>query len=125
MRPRVRAIVVLALLVVMTACVPDNRPDSCSEDAVTIELTVRADAMEPGNPAACEGQRVTLAITPQVDGVFHVHGLDEVVPATTITAGEALELTFTPEGTGQFPVELHPADNPQGVAIGILTVYDR
>jgi hypothetical protein len=125
MRPRVRATVVLPLLVAMTACVPDNRPASCDEEAVTIELTVRGDGMQPSEPAACQGQQVTLAITPQVDGVFHIHGLDKVVPATTITEGQEIELTFTPEGTGQFPIELHPADDPQGVAIGIFSIYDR
>ena len=115
----------VVLAAALGGCVPANRPATCGDDALTIALTVSVDGMEPGNPGACQGQRVTLAITPTIDGTFHIHGLDDAVPATTIHDGEPLELAFTADQTGQFPVELHPADDPEGVEIGILTIYDR
>ena len=61
----------------------------------------------------------------EVDGVFHIHGLDTVVPATPVDAGEPVTLEFTVDRSGQFPIELHLADNPTGVTLGIFTVYER
>ena len=103
----------------------DNRPDDCDEPAREIEVTVTASALEPNDPAACRDQAVTLLVTSEVDGVIHIHGLDELVPATTISAGEEIVLEFTAERSGQFPIELHPADDPQGVSVGIFTVHER
>ena len=60
-----------------------------------------------------------------MDGVFHIHGLDTVVPATPITSGEPVTLEFTADRSGQFPIELHLADDPTGVSLGIFTVYER
>jgi hypothetical protein len=118
----VPALLVLCLAVV--ACVDEGRPETCDAEAVTVEVTVMANGMEPNPAAVCRGQDVSLELNPEVDGVFHVHGLDDTLPATTITAGEQLSLRFTPEVTGQFPVELHPAGD-QGIAIGIFTVHER
>jgi hypothetical protein len=111
--------------VLLAGCVDDGRPATCDAVAVTVELTVSADGMDPNPVSVCRGQEVSLELRPEVDGVFHVHGLDAVLPATTIAAGEPVTLTFTPDQTGQFPVELHPADDPQGISIGIFTVHDR
>jgi hypothetical protein len=47
------------------------------------------------------------------------------VPATTVTAGEVVVLAFSAERSGQFPIELHPTDDPQGVSVGIFTVHER
>ena len=103
----------------------ENRPDDCDEPAKTIELTVNATTLEPNDPAACRDQEVTLRVGSEVDGVIHIHGLDALVPATTIAAGEEVVLDFTAERSGQFPIELHPADDPQGVSVGIFTVHER
>jgi len=65
-----------------------------------------------------------LVITPQVDGVLHVHGYDAELPATTVVAGEVIELTFTAGRSGQFPIELHTDEDTQGVSVGILTVHE-
>ena len=115
----------VALAVAISGCVTQNRPADCDEPERTIELTVTATALEPNDPAACRDQLVTLLVGSEVDGVIHIHGLDAVVPATTITAGEELALEFTAERSGQFPIELHPADDPQGVTVGIFTVHER
>jgi hypothetical protein len=115
----------VALAVAGSGCVAQNRPADCDEPGKTIELTVTATALEPNDPAACRDQVVTLLLRSEVDGVIHIHGLDAVVPATTIAAGEELVLEFTAERSGQFPIELHPADDPQGVSVGIFTVHER
>jgi hypothetical protein len=119
------AVLLALLVVILTACVTENRPESCDEDATRIELTLRATALEPNDPAACRDQLVTLSLDSEVDGVIHIHGLDAVVPATTVSAGETLTLEFTADRSGQFPIELHPADDPQGVTVGIFTVNER
>jgi hypothetical protein len=115
----------VVLAVASSGCVSENRPEDCDEPAKTIELVITAAALEPNDPAACRDQLVTLLVDSEVDGVIHIHGLDALVPATTITAGEELVLEFTAERSGQFPIELHPADDPQGVSIGIFTVHER
>jgi hypothetical protein len=114
-----------AFVAALAGCVTENRPESCDEDAATIEVTVDASSLEPNDPAVCRDQDVTLVVDSEVDGVFHIHGLDEVVPATTIEAGERITLEFIADRSGQFPIELHPADNPAGVSIGIFTVHER
>ena len=122
---RKRAFLLCVVAMALAACVGDHRPDDCNAAETTIELTVRDGTMEPNDPAACRGQGVTLVLDAQVDGIFHVHGLDAVVPATPISAGEELTLEFEADTSGQFPIELHPADDPQGVTIGILTIHER
>jgi hypothetical protein len=113
------------LAALLVGCVTENRPATCNADDTTIELTVSATSLEPDDPAACRGQAVTMILDPEVDGVFHIHGLDAVVPATTVVAGEQVTLEFTADRSGQFPIEIHPGDDPQGVTIGIFTVYER
>ena len=110
---------------VLVGCVTENRPATCNADQTTIELTVSARSLEPNDPAACRGQVVTMILEPEVSGVFHIHGLDTVVPATPIRSGEPVTLEFTADRSGQFPIELHLADDPTGVSLGIFTVYER
>jgi hypothetical protein len=89
-----------------------------------IELTVSATTLTPSDPAVCRGDDVTLLVRAEVDGVLHVHGYDEELPATTVTAGGMLELAFTAARSGQFPIELHTDDDTQGVNVGLLTVHE-
>jgi hypothetical protein len=125
-KPRsLAAMLLVATMVAVAGCVSENRPETCDDESVTIEVTVRADGMTPTDPSVCLGQEVTLAVSPEVDGVFHIHGLDQSVPATTIAQGQPIELAFTTDRTGQFPIELHPAADPQGIHIGILTIHER
>lgn len=108
---------------ILGACVPASG-SGCEGTPDQISITVSADAMEPSAPAVCRDREVTLSVSPEVDGVLHIHGYDEQVPATTITAGEPIELTLTSDRSGQFPIELHTDDAPQGVDIGIFTVHE-
>lgn len=113
-------------LLLLPACVADTGPDAeaCEASSVEVELTLAADAMDPSDPAVCRDQAVTLVLSPQVDGVFHIHGYDDQVSATEVRSGETIELQFTAARSGQFPVELHPADDPAGVEIGVFTVHE-
>jgi hypothetical protein len=113
-------------LLLLSACVESTGPDAeaCAAPTIQIELTLSADALEPGDPAVCRNQEVTLVIAPAVDGVFHIHGYDEQVPATEVRSGQEIELEFTASRSGQFPIELHPADDPAGVEIGVFTVHE-
>ena len=55
-----------------------------------------------------------MIVDSEVDGVFHIHGLDDLVPATPVVAGEQVTLEFTVDRSGQFPIELHPGRRPSG-----------
>jgi hypothetical protein len=116
---------IVLVAVVLVGCVTENRPATCNADETTIELTVSASALEPNDPAACRGQAVTMILDPEVDGVFHIHGLDTVVPATPVVSGEPVTLEFTVDRSGQFPIEIHLADDPSGKSLGIFTVHER
>ena len=123
---RAAAATLVAGAVLLAACVGNTGPDpvSCATESIEIELRLTADALSPDNPSVCRDQEVTLRIASTVDGFIHIHGYDEVVPASEVTDGETLELTFTAERPGQFPIELHPAATPEGVEVGILTVNE-
>lgn len=120
-----RLLLPLAVIVlVLGGCVGDNRPESCDAPSITLELELSADALNPGDPSVCRDQTVTLEISSEVDGVIHIHGYDAIVPATPVSADETLTLEFTAERSGQFPVELHPEDDPEGVSVGVFTVHE-
>ena len=125
MKPMLTALL-MATAIGLVACVEEGRPDdeACGAPAVEIELALDADSLTPDDPAVCGGQAVTLVIDSAVDGIIHIHGYDEWVPATEVKTAEELRLTFDAERTGQFPIELHPADDPAGVSIGVFTVYE-
>lgn len=115
----------LALVcLLLVACVEERQPSGCDEAAVEVTLSLSADRLEPSDPAVCAGQEVTLVVESEVDAVLHVHGYDEALPASEVTAGETTRLEFTAERAGQFPIEIHPLDAPEGVEVGILTVHE-
>lgn len=113
----------LALIAILAACVDDGRPATC-DGPIVLDLTLDADSLTPSEVAVCRDQEVTLRVASEVDGVIHLHGYDDQVGATPVTAGETLELRFTAARSGQFPIELHPEDDPRGIAVGIFTVHE-
>lgn len=119
-----RRIALLAsALILLAGCIPDTRPAACDAPEIEIALTLSESALKPA-PAVCRGQEVTLVVSSQVDGVLHIHGYDAEVPATQVHAGEVTEMAFTAGRSGQFPVELHPLDDPRGVSVAVFTVHE-
>lgn len=116
------ALFAAAVVLLATGCIGGS--PACDALPTSIELTVTADALTPQAPAVCRGRDVTVTVVSDVDGVFHIHGYDEEVPATTLTAGETVELSFTAARSGQFPIELHTDENTQGASLGIFTVHE-
>ena len=110
-------------VVTLASCLEPS-PD-CEALAADIEVTVTAGAMTPSDPAVCRGDAVTLQIASEVDGFVHVHGFDDdELPAIPVAAGETVEVRFAAVRSGQFPVEVHPQDDPAGVSIGLLTIHE-
>ena len=117
-------LMLLAVPLLLAGCVSENRPASCEEPSVRLELTLGADALTPSDPAVCRDQAVVLVVHSEVEGVLHIHGYDEAVPATQVTAGDDVELDFTAERSGQFPIELHTDESPEGTNVGVFTVHE-
>jgi hypothetical protein len=119
---RVGLVTGLLLVVTLAGCIGGD--SDCAALPTRIELTLTAGQLTPTSHAVCRDREVTLAVTSEVDGVFHIHGYDDQVPATTVTAGETTELAFTASRSGQFPIELHTEGSTEDVAIGTLTVHE-
>lgn len=120
------ALATLLLLVlggILVACIAPA--PACEDLPSTLDLVLDAEGLEPSDPSVCSGADVTLSIDSRVDGVFHIHGYDAEVPAAEVVAGETLELRFAAERSGQFPIEFHAADDPEGVNVGLFTVHER
>jgi hypothetical protein len=111
------------LVLLVAGCVEEIEPSGCDADAVEITVALTETEMLPSGPMACRGQEVTLIVESDIDAVFHIHGYDDAVPATEIVAGEPARLEFTADRAGQFPIEIHPVDDPRGLEVGIFTVH--
>ena len=109
----------------VAGCVDQNVPGDCGDGSVARELTLSGIELGGDRPSVCRGQAVTLGFTADGDGVLHIHGYDEQVPAIPYRAGERIELRFTASVSGQFPIEIHPDEDPEGRENGILTVHER
>jgi hypothetical protein len=116
------AVAGVSVLIGLAGCIGADA--DCAALPTRIELTLTADGLTPPNPTVCRDRVVTLVVTTEVDGVLHIHGYDEQVPATTVEAGEVTELAFTAVRSGQFPIELHTDEDTQGVSLGIFTVNE-
>lgn len=119
-----RLLLVGAVVVVAVGCVDQNAPADCGEPSVRRELTLAGVELGGDSPAVCRDQEVTLGFTADADGVLHLHGYDEQVPATEYHADERIELTFDASVPGQFPIEIHTAENMEGREIGVFTVHE-
>lgn len=120
--PRRLALIAAGLLLA-AGCTPSDA-GSCTAPSVTLEATVTDEAMDPSALSVCRGQDVTLELLSQTDGVFHLHGYDEQVPATSLTPGETTTLEFGADAAGQFIIELHARSGEGEAEIGILTVNE-
>jgi hypothetical protein len=125
MRPA-RVLLACALVGIgVIGCVDQNVPADCRDASVDRELTLTGVELGGDRPSVCRGQEVTLGLTADGDGVLHIHGYEEHVPAIQYQAGQRVELRFTASVSGQFPIEIHTDENPEGQEIGIFTVHER
>jgi hypothetical protein len=118
-----RRLAVAVVLCALLAGCPGGTAD-CDSLPERYELALDAETLTPSDPAVCRGDEVTLLVRSEVDGIVHIHAYDAQVPATPVAAGESVELSFTADRSGQFSIELHPDDDPQGVVVGIFTVHE-
>jgi hypothetical protein len=124
-RFHLRAISAIVFALLVAGCVDQaGLPPDCDEPEASREVALSATELTPDAIEVCRGQDVILNVDAGVDGVFHIHGYDEQVAATSVDAGEVLTLEFEAERSGQFPIELHPAEDPTGVTVGIFTVHE-
>ena len=126
--PRGRAALLAgtALLVAaLTACVGDaGLPPTCHDPSVSFEATLSDEHLDPASFDACRGQEVTITFTIERDGVLHLHGYDDQVPATEVRAGQETVFEFDAVRSGVFPIALHTTDGPAEVNVGTLTVHE-
>lgn len=129
MHSRGRAAVGAALLVLglaVAGCVESNKPDpsACAAPISTLELTLTAAGLTPQDPAACRGQQVELLVQSEVDGVLHIHGYDAEAPLIEVSAGKRIAVSFDASQSGQFPIEVHTNESPEGTGVGVLTIHE-
>lgn len=117
-------LVALLVAVVGTGCVADTRPAACAEPSVTIELEIQEGDIVSNDPAVCRDQEVTLIVTVDEPGTFHIHGYDHAAPAAEVEPNEPLELEFVADQAGQFTIELHTQGGTGDQAVGIFSVHE-
>jgi hypothetical protein len=120
----IRAGVLLACLLT-AACIPhDTKPADCDAASVSRSATLNGDRIEPETLDVCRDQRVMIDFEVDQDGVLHLHGYDDQGAAIQVRAGEPASMSFVAVRSGQFVIELHPADSAEGVGAGILIVHE-
>ena len=125
MRWRAALLAAALLGAVLTACVGDaGLPPTCHDPSVTFTATLSDEHLEPASFDACRGQAVTITFTVERDGVLHLHGYDDQVPATEVRVGDETVFEFDAVRSGQFPIALHTIDGPAEVTVGGLTVHE-
>ncbi|MDQ2933573.1 MAG: hypothetical protein M3R49_01075 [Chloroflexota bacterium] len=115
----------LAVAALLAACVSDARPADlhCDQPTISLSAQLARDSLEPSALGACRGQQVSLTVTVGQDGVLHIHGYDK--QSKEVRTGETATFQFLADQSGQFVIELHSAAHPNGLALGIFTVYER
>jgi hypothetical protein len=118
-----RRLAVAVVLCGLLAGCPGGTAD-CEALPERYELALDAETLTPSDPSVCRDDEVTLRVRSEVDGTIHIHAYDAQLPATPVAAGESVEMRFTADRSGQFSIELHPDESPQGVVVGIFTVHE-
>jgi hypothetical protein len=110
-------------LLLLAACTA-SPSGACGQATVELEVTVTEDAMTPSALEACRDVEVSLEINSEIDGEFHIHGIEgEVEAELSASDSETLTLEFTPTVAGQFIIEVHPEGGEEFEA-GVLTVNE-
>ena len=113
-------ILLLGVALILTGLFVLLRPDTPATGPQTQEFDLRisAEAMEPSDITATEGDRIVLRITTDSPLEVHLHGYDierELEP------GEPAELSFRADLTGRFEIENHETEE----VLGTLVVRPR
>lgn len=117
--------VTMLVAALLAGCVPDaGLPANCHDPSVSLEATLVEERLEPATLEVCRGQAVRIAFTIERDGILHLHGYDDQVPATEVRAGEDLDFPFQAVRSGAFPIALHTSDGPAEVTVGSLVVHE-
>lgn len=116
---------VMLLAALLAACVGDaGLPSTCHDPSVDFAATLSGERLDPAELNACRGQTVTITFTVNRDGVLHLHGYDDQVPATEVRAGQETVFDFDAVRSGVFPIALHTTDGPAEVTVGTLIVHE-
>lgn len=122
--PRLLLAATFLLAVPLPACVPaEQLPATCHDASVSLQATLDGDRLDPATFDVCQNQQVTLSIAVGRDGILHLHGYDDVLPAREVRAGEEVALEFAASHPGQFPIALHTLEASQELTVGTLTVH--
>jgi hypothetical protein len=105
-------VLAVALVGVLAACggsATSAGTGSASGCGTGLQITVRGSAVTPppGTTEVKAGCQVELTITADRTSEVHVHVVDLEKP---ITAGQPLQISFTPTQQGIYDVELHDPD---------------
>lgn len=115
------AVLPLVLASLLAACIPAG--NNCDAPNLSFDLTITVREMTPSDLTACRDNEITLTVTADEGGVFHLHGYDEEAPPTEITAGEPTTVVFTAVHIGQFIIAFHTHDGEES-DLGVLTVNE-
>ena len=109
----------------LSACVEDaGLPETCHDPLVSFTATLSGEQLQPATFDACRGQAVTITFAIERDGVLHLHGYDDQVPAAEVRGGQETVFEFDAVRSGQFPIALHTTDGPAEKTVGTLTVHE-
>lgn len=110
------------ILVAAAGCVSQvSLPDDCYAPTVQRQATLAGDRLDPESIDLCKGQELTLIIVTERAGEIHIHGYEKEVE---VEPGDTATFKFNATLSGQFPIELHSANNGTETGIGILTVNE-
>lgn len=121
---RLVAALIAALIGLFVAgCVQQpSQPADCDAPSVSRTATLTVDGLNPRNIDVCRGQQVHLAVQVQTSGVLHIHGYDQ--QTKEVRPGQTVTFDFETDHSGQFVIELHTNDVPQGQGMGVFTVHE-
>jgi hypothetical protein len=98
-----KALITSGIAALTLGAVACGSTSSAAPSAVTINLKVTGSSINPANPKAVKGQKVTMTITTDKDEEVHLHGYDIHFDCK---ANQPLSKTFTADKTGSFEMEL-------------------
>ena len=101
--------VALALAVVLLGVLAACGGSASADCGTSLRITVKGSTVTPppGTTDVQAGCRVDLTVTADRTSEVHVHVVDLEKP---ITAGQPLQISFTPSQQGVYEVELHDPD---------------